>query len=56
MRPSVDRADMTRQIGVLGRPSRSWSAPPGVIPEAETFRTRAIVRMGYMAWCALMNR
>jgi hypothetical protein len=31
MRSSVDRADMTRQIGVGGRPSRSWSAPPGVI-------------------------
>ena len=31
MRSSVDRADMTRQIGVGGRPSRSWSVPPGVI-------------------------
>ena len=31
MRSSVDRADMTRQIGVGGRPSRNWSAPPGVI-------------------------
>src|ERR1700722_3856777 len=56
MRSSLDRADMARQIGVSGRPSRSWSAPPSVIAEAETFRTRAMVRMGYMAWCALMNR
>ena len=31
MRSSVDRADMTRQTGVGGRPSRNWSAPPGVI-------------------------
>src|SRR5271170_2667474 len=31
MRSSVDRADMTRQIGVGGRPSRSGSAPPGII-------------------------
>ena len=31
MRPGVDRADATRQIGVGARPSRSWSAPPGVI-------------------------
>jgi hypothetical protein len=31
MRSSVDRADMTRQIGVSGRPSGSWSAPPGVV-------------------------
>ena len=31
MRPGVDRADATRKIGVDARPSRSWSAPPGVI-------------------------
>ena len=31
MRSSVDRADMTRQVGIGGRPSRSWSAPPSVI-------------------------
>ena len=31
MRSGVDRADMTRQIGVSGRPCRSWSAPPGAI-------------------------
>jgi hypothetical protein len=31
MRSGVDRADMTRQIGVSGRPSRSGSVPPGVI-------------------------
>ena len=31
MRPGVDRAYATRQIGVCGRPSRSWSAPPGII-------------------------
>ena len=50
MRSSVDRADITRQIGVGGRPSRSWSAPPSCnSPRPETSRTRAMVRMGYMA-------
>jgi Protein of unknown function (DUF3300) len=31
MRPGVDRADATRQIGVGGRPSRNRSAPPSII-------------------------
>jgi hypothetical protein len=41
MRSSVDRADMARQIGVGGRPSGCWSAPPGVVARSRTFRTSA---------------
>ena len=47
--------------GASDRRQRSPRAEAGRLrhayqPEAETFRTRAMVRMGYMAWCALMNR
>jgi hypothetical protein len=35
---SMDRADMTRQIGVGARPSRSWSAPQGVIARGRSLQ------------------
>ena len=40
----------------VARAEAGRSAAKRNSPMAETFRTRAMVRMGYMAWCALMNR
>jgi hypothetical protein len=52
MRSSVDRADMTRQIGVGGRPSRSWSAPPGVIARGRNIQDAGWCANGIQGWCA----
>ena len=56
MRPGVDRADATRQIGVGGRPSRNRSAPPGIIARGRNPQDAGHCTKGKMAWCALMNR